>query len=514
MTAPHRRQVLGGLLATAGAVAAGSLLGCTNDDRSPAASGPTPSVPPGAGDPTDLADGLDPAAVPDTATVRGWIEEIVERGIRRPGYPADKETETALLAQLRAEGLQRVRLEPVPVDRWEPHATELVVAPEGQAPRTLDAFAVPYAAPTTGVDLELVPFDPDAPGSVRGAAALVDARVVRLPPAALATAGSAPADPAGRVHDPEGTFAADEHVLPHTADRRHVFDGAIDAGAAAVIGTLLDYPGGGREYYVPYDGEARPVPGVWISGTDGAWLHEQLARGPLRVRLTVDATTTPTTSHNVVAELDGADDHLVIIGSHHDGPWASAVEDASGTALVLAQARFWAAQPRERRPHRMVFVLHAGHMCGSAGQKAYLAAHAEQIERTVLQVHLEHAALEAEEDEDGQLVATDRCTPRWFFTSLSPTLETTVFESLVAEDLTRSLIVAPDALGANPPTDGGAYHRLGVPVVQFLAAPSYLFDPADTLDKVDVAHLVPLTRAFIRILASTRSVGPAEFRRT
>jgi hypothetical protein len=262
---------------------------------------------------------------------------------------------------------------------------------------------------------------------------------------------------------------------------------------------------------VPYDGEARPLPGVWISGEDGAWLRDRLAAGPLQVRLSVDARATPATSHNVVGELPGADDDIVVIGSHHDGPWSSAVEDASGTALVLASARFWAAQPPERRPHRLLFVLHAGHMCGSAGLDAYLAAHAADLGRTVLEVHLEHAALETEV-RDGELVATDRCTPRWFFTSRIARLEAAVADAIVTEDLARSMILAPDAIGANPPTDGGAYHRLGVPVVQFLAAPWYLFDPADTLDKVDTAHLVPLTRAAIRIVDATRGVSAAAMR--
>ncbi len=219
------------------------------------------------------------------------------------------------------------------------------------------------------------------------------------------------------------------------------------------------------------------------------------------------------TSHNVIAELPGADDDLVIIGSHHDGPWASAVEDASGIALVLAQARYWAAQPVERRPHRMVFVLHAGHMSGGAGLDAYLATHADQLPRTVVEIHLEHAALEVEE-RDGQLVATDRCTPRWFFTSRIDRLEAAVAEAIVAEDLRRSMLLTPDALGANPPTDGGRYHQHGVPIVQFLAAPSYLFDPADTMDKVDLEGLVPLTQATIRIVASTRGVSAQAMRST
>lgn len=500
MSPIERRRFLGGALALA---AGGALVSsCSSDGGAPATTtGATPTR-----KPADVPIGsIDGSAVPGQAEVERWMRQIVERGIRRPGYPADEWTEAFAAEQLREAGLE-VRLEPVPVQRWEPGPARLEVALADGATRSIPCFPVPYATATSGLTVELAVFDPDDPTSAEGRAALVDARVVRLAPDALVGAGSAPEDLTGRLYDPDGTFADDEHVLPHTAERRRVLDPVIAAGAAAFIGALVDYPGGGHEYYVPYDGVARPIPGVWISGGDGAWLRDQLAAGPVRVTLAVEAATTAATSQNVIGELAGADDDLVIVGSHHDGPWASAVEDASGTALVLAQARYWAAQPADRRPHRMVFVLHAGHMCGSAGLDAYLAEHVDQLPRTVLEVHLEHAALEAEE-RDGRLVATDRCTPRWFFTSRLDRLEGAVAEAIVAEDLRRSMILAPDALGESPPTDGGRYHQHGVPLVQFLAAPSYLFDPADTIDKVDLDALLPLTRATIRIIESTRGVS-------
>ena len=157
---------------------------------------------------------------------------------------------------------------------------------------------------------------------------------------------------------------------------------------------------------MPYDGISRPIPGVWISGTDGAWLRERLAAGPVQVTLTVEAATSEHESYNVVGELPGADDEMVIVGSHHDGPWASAVEDSSGIALVLAQATYWAAQPVERRPHRLVFLLQAGHMSGGAGLHAYIDAHRDELDSVVLEVHLEHAAREFAEA-DGEL-APDR----------------------------------------------------------------------------------------------------------
>ncbi|HEX6569798.1 MAG TPA: hypothetical protein VF015_11555, partial [Acidimicrobiales bacterium] len=136
----------------------------------------------------------------------------------------------------------------------------------------------------------------------------------------------------------------------------------------------------------------------------------------------------------------------------------------------------------------------------------------------VLEVHLEHAALEFADPADGpaaspdELAPTGRATPRWWFTSRNPDLEAAVLDALAAERLDRSMLVAPDAFGEQPPTDGAHYHTEGVPIVQFLAAPFYLFDAMDTLDKIDREHLVALTRAAIRIVASTRGVSAADMR--
>jgi hypothetical protein len=73
------------------------------------------------------------------------------------------------------------------------------------------------------------------------------------------------------------------------------------------------------------------------------------------------------------------------------------------------------------------------------------------------------------------------------------------------------MILAPDAFGTQPPTDGAFYHLAGVPV-NFLTAPFYLFDEMDTLDKVDRDNLESLTRATIRIVDSTAGVSTAELR--
>ena len=128
------------------------------------------------------------------------------------------------------------------------------------------------------------------------------------------------------------------------------------------------------------------------AGGDGERLKSWLDEGPVVVRLEVDARRASITSFNIVGELPGADDEAVIVGSHHDGPWASAVEDASGIALVLAQAAYWSRVPPAERPHRLMFLLNGGHMSGGAGQAAFVRSHRAELDHVVLEVHLEHAA--------------------------------------------------------------------------------------------------------------------------
>ena len=124
---------------------------------------------------------------------------------------------------------------------------------------------------------------------------------------------------------------------------------------------------------------------MWIRGSDGERLKSLLARGPVSGRIRVDALRGNVTSFNIVAELPGADDETVIIGSHHDGPWSSAVEDASGISLVLAQAAYWSRVPASNRPHRLQFLLNCGHMSGGAGQSEFVRRHRAELDRAVLE---------------------------------------------------------------------------------------------------------------------------------
>jgi hypothetical protein len=426
--------------------------------------------------------------VPTAAEMLGWIETVVSRGIRRPGYPADIWTERWLAERLTEFGLE-VALEPVEVPRWQP-GTGVLRLDDGTE---LAGFPLPHTAPTDGLRARIVPLADARPGDI----AVDELAFTELPQSYVSTLATS-------AYDPEGVFDTLVQTIPFGPRMMEVVEPALEAGAAGFIGALTGLPWETRDYYVPYDAIERPIPGLWLSGADGRRLLDRL---PCTGELVAQSVTDTVTTYNVVATLPADSPHTVIVASHHDGPWASAVEDASGIALVLAAARYWSQVPVSARPHNLMFLFTSGHMAHAAGTRAFIERHRPLLADVVLQMHLEHAALRCD-GVDGELVPTADPEVRWWFTSRMPRLEKLVAETLETEGLRRSFVLPPDAFSPMPPTDGAFFHPEGVPLVHFLSAPMYLFDSADTLDKIDVAGLEPLVRAAVRIVAGTAGWSP------
>jgi hypothetical protein len=442
--------------------------------------------------------GGDTLHLPDPATMMGWIEEIVAQGIRRPGYAADQWIEPWLLDHFQRLGLADVRLEPVALPYWDSQLAQLTLVPDGTR---FTGFALPHTMPGT-VEAELADFKG---GALEARIAVRQIELSTYPQALIRGLATA-------VHDPANEFDTLVQTLPFHAEQNNVMDSTVAAKASGFVGLLTGVPRDTRDYYVPYDAVERPIPGLWLTGSDGRQLLARMAAGPLQARLEMTADRHPITSHNVIGTLPGNSDEWVIIASHHDGPWASAVEDGSGTSLVLAQATHWAAVPQSQRPHNLLFLLSAGHMAAGAGTQAFIAAHPDLLNKVVLQIHLEHVARRCEPDGAGGLTVTDDPEVRWWFTSKNPMLQATVQAALVEADLRRSMILPPTAFSAMPPTDGAYFYPAGVPLVHFLTAPMYLFDSRDTIDKVHQPSLLPLGQAVVQIIQSTAGVTAAAMR--
>lgn len=423
-----------------------------------------------------------------------WMQAVLKQGIRRPGSPADRWTEQWAVERFRDIGLEDIRLEPVELPYWEPQWAELEVDGE-----YFNGFPLPHAA---GGQVEApLAREGDDPTDCLAVSEFGLLAIPQKPMLEIATAD----------YDPPNDFRTLSHTLPFSSSFQAVMEPAIAGGAVGFIGLLTGFPWETCRYYVPYDGIARPIPGIWLSRADGQRLLAVMNEGPHRGHLTVEVERHPTTSHNVVGTLRGRSDDWVIVASHHDAPWASAVEDASGIASVLAQAAHWAGRPVAERPHNMLFLLTAGHMAGGAGTQAFIERHRALLDRVVLQVHVEHLARRCYSD-GYKLVPTEEAEIRWWFTSRHPRLEKTVGKALMNHDLRRSLILRPDTFGPMPTTDGGFFHLHGVPLVHFLSAPMYLFDACDTLDKVHLGSLEPVCHALAEIIDSTAGVSAAAMR--
>jgi hypothetical protein len=423
-----------------------------------------------------------------------WMLAVLKQGIRRPGSPADRWTEHWLVERFTDIGLDDIRLEPVELPYWEPHRAELRVGDQ-----VFTGFPLPHAASgVVDADLAL-----DS-GDVSGRIAVSELKFLCIPQGPFR-------DIVTGDYDPPNDFNTLDHILPFGPDFQHVMEPALEGGASAFVGLLTGLSWDTCDYYVPYDGEARPIPGIWLSKSDGRRLLELMRGGRRRAQLIVEAERYPTTCHNVIGTLRGSSDEWVIVASHHDAPWASAVEDATGIAQVLAQAAHWASLPVEKRPHNMLFMLTAGHMAGAAGTRAFIERHADLLDQVVLQVHVEHLARRCLGD-GTKLIPIDEPEVRWWFTSRHPRLEKVLGKALMNNDLRRSLILRPDTFGPMPTTDGAYFHPAGVPLVHFLSAPMYLFDSCDTFDKVHLPSLEPVCRALAEVIAWTGNSTAASMR--
>lgn len=438
-------------------------------------------------------------AVPDAAAQMSWITDVVAHGVRRPGSGAGDAVEAWCAAQLEAIGCD-VTLQPLETLTSHPEPAVVAAWPRGRPHERwkFDGLTMPFSTATGpgGRRFSLVRHADD--GSGAGHAVLFPAEFVDLPVDVL--------DAAIIARHGDG-LAGHVHTLPFGPALGKEIDAAIAGGAAAMIGVVAA-PWTTHEYFVPYDGRVRDLPAVWLDRRAGAALDALLDDGPVDIELVTTVVNRLSAVRNVIGTLDGPGDEWIVVGSHHDAPWASAVEDGTGIAQVLAQATAWAAVPPAQRPAKLAFLLTAAHMSDGAGTRAFLREWPHR-DRIAFGLHLEHVASRATPDGEGGLVDTGEPEVRWWFVSggaHDEALAAATIEAITGEGLDWSLVMPPDVFSPMPPTDGGFYHPAGIPMVNLLAAPMYLFDPRDRIDLVHVPSLVPTARAAARLVAGAPSV--------
>lgn len=283
---------------------------------------------------------------------------VTDIGPRMAGSEAEAAAREWSVRRLRELGFQNVRIEPFTIPFWQATREEAHIISPGARPLVAAALG---GSPSANVEAEIVRFTsmtaleaaPD--NAVRGRIVFIDERMSRTMDGSgygFAVRKRGQCAPVAQRLGAVGCVIRSVGTDPH----RFAHQGGSSRQAAGVS-----------------------LPAMAISPADADVLQRLSARGPVRLRLNIEADIRDNApSGNVIAEIRGRErpDEIVLLAAHLDS-WdhgQGAIDDASGVAIISAAARLIRELPR--RPRRTIRILLAGaEENGVHGGAAYAEAH-------------------------------------------------------------------------------------------------------------------------------------------
>jgi hypothetical protein len=445
--------------------------------------------------------------VPDNETIFSWVKDLAAFCGRGTQTLDDRRSADYLVNAFHGFGLTDVHVQETESLHWNATSSGLTVGgvpiPHGPAAWSLDSGHCRFSTGSTGLTAPVIDIGDGtetdfAETDVIGKIVLFNLRFL-VPRSLLLAAGQF-------FYNPDDIAdAADlDTANPYLTNFDDVLERAIAAGAAGFIGVLADYFDSHdiRPEYAP----GITAPGVWVTKTSGAHIRELIISGATTATIHLAGERTTTTARTVIGYLPGQSTDAIMIQSHHDSAWDGGVEDASGTAEVMALAQYYSQVPEQLRPRTLIFVLMDSHWTGYQAHEHFVQtyiANPHAAHKIVANVTLEHIAKQAEIGPDGQLQTFDSPEYRAIFENVSPPIKTAIEDAVTTHDLRRTIRVAADdliPLLGELPTDADHVYQAGIPTICFISGPLYLYDKADTIDKVYVHDLAPVARAFADII--------------
>jgi hypothetical protein len=276
-------------------------------------------------------------------------------GSRTPGTPQERAAAEFLLEKLTHYGCANTRLEPYPYNAWERGDASLRVVEPCVA--EIPCIALPYC-PAAEVTARLTLLENGGPASFEAHAEAIRGAVV----------GVSSRPPAG---------------LERIVHRQEMYRRSALGGAAAFVFIGM-YEGRGPETGSLDDDREGLIPGISIGHEDAEFLRrQQHRRGALTVRIRTSGRTYPATSWNVVGELPGPRDELVLLGCHYDGHDIAqgAHDPASGTVSVVEAARVLSRYASGNLGCTVRFVLFGTEEIGLTGAERYTTMHRDELDR-------------------------------------------------------------------------------------------------------------------------------------
>jgi hypothetical protein len=403
------------------------------------------------------------------------IESLTtEVGQRLAGTEAEARARDWGVAKFKQLGFKNVRIEPFQVDHWERHSEHAEITSPFPQKLMITALGGSIATDSAGIVGQVVRFEnlqalKDAPmKGLKGKIVFVDEYMTR-------------------TQDGSGYGVA---VKKRSG-------AAVEAGKRGAAAALIRSVGTDHHRFphtgqMTYDQNVVKVPIAALSAPDADQLHRALGRGDVEVKLQIDVQSYgKSQSGNVIAEIPGVTDEIVIIGAHLDS-WdlgTGAVDDGAGIGITVGAAKL--ILDMNKKPRRTIRVVMFGaEEVGLVGAIAYAKKHANELDRHVVGAESDFGA--------GQI---------WRF-------ETRFSDSKLhkAEAMHKVLSPLGIALGSNDAAGGpdmGPLRMLGMPVVTLKQNGWDYFDlhhtPNDTFDKIsadDIAQNVAAYAAFVWMAAN------------
>ncbi|NUQ20303.1 MAG: M20/M25/M40 family metallo-hydrolase [Gemmatimonadaceae bacterium] len=419
-----------------------------------------------------VADSLISAALMDSAAWNRLAKLTDTFGNRLSGSPSLERAIDWIIAEMKRDGLENVRGEPVMVPHWVRGDESLTLVTPRRATLPILGLGGSIATPKKGITapvMVVADFDEltRRTAEAKGKIVLFNAPFTSYGETVRYRVGAASA--AAKV-------------------------GALAALVRSVTPMSLRTPHAGNMHY---DSTVAKIPTAAVTVEDALMLQRMVGRGenPV-VTLKMSARFLPDApSRNVVAELRGSTnpDEVVVLGGHIDS-WdvgQGAMDDGGGVVAAWEAVRLM--KQLGLRPRRTVRVVAwTNEENGTAGGKAYRDAHRAEVDKHVL-------ALESDEG---------------VFRPSGVTFTGTDSATAVIRQVAKLL----DRIGAGgvAPGGGGAdigpITQLGVPAM----APDvdgskyfwYHHTEADTMDKLD-PHDIALCVATMAVMAYVVADLPA-----
>ncbi len=282
---------------------------------------------------------------------------------------------------------------------------------------------------------------------------------------------------------------------------------AQDLGAALIIGVwgyggnmavwqsanafqMVRNPDGTSSYVR----ERVTTPAFFMGFEDGRRLRDLVAAGePVTISARVEAETREgLVSPSIFGTLPGTTDETIYVMAHMDGYYDAALDNASGMAVMMGLAEYFAHVPAAERRRTITFIGTAGHHVGSPNAP-YLRDQG-MLEKTALMLNCEHIAPTQFVAFNTELRLTNTVSPRrWWVHGSQRLLDITL-------DAYRTFGVS--VIGA---MDGRATGEMmaidkEAPSVQLIRSPEHKHTDWDVPELVPAAGLEAVARAFAKIV--------------